>query len=95
MSRSVNPHFLPSSTTPVSRKDAFLDEDDLDVEKFSGDVQATESLVRQLNQVIQTSLDLNWSLEREQGFDRRKRGKIEAESHCAYVGINDPPCMFY
>jgi hypothetical protein len=94
--RFVNPHFLPPSTIRVSRKDVSLDDDDIDTGDAQRDSQTTDSLVGQLNQIIQTSLESNLesSFEGEHS-DRRKRRKIIQESPHESVGSNEPLCMSY
>jgi hypothetical protein len=50
--RFVNPHFLPTSTVIVARKDAFPNDGEIE----SGS-QTTDPLVVQLNQLIQSSVE--------------------------------------
>jgi hypothetical protein len=84
----LNPHFLPPSTTPVSRKDLFSDNEGGYTSDALRESQATSLLVSQLNQIIRTSL-ANSSLDLEPS-DRRKRRKVVPES----IGLTEPLCMF-
>ena len=83
--RFVNPHLLIPSTVSVSRKDVFLDVDEIEASKAPRDSQ-TNSLIVQLNQIILTSLEPNSILETGPS-DRRKRRKIVSE------GATEPLCM--
>ncbi|KAG6827979.1 hypothetical protein H0H92_009805 [Tricholoma furcatifolium] len=88
--RSVNPHFLPVSSIPVSRNKIYSEHEDSDEEI---PLDADPQLVNRLKELI--SIDWDWQHENRSAKRRRIRSPSHSEEDRAIsfrlVSISQPP----
>jgi hypothetical protein len=85
--RFVNPHFLPDTTTSISRRQIYI-EDDTDAEDYEHALPMDESLIEELHRLIHASLDSEIHFEAH----RKKRRKLEPTPDASKPG--GPVCMY-